>query len=229
MRDRVAGVAAVTAHALLIPTLVGSFTLGCAGDRIHHCHGFNRVGTNSRLLREHHGVGSVKNCVGDVGHLGPRWARRADHRIEHLRRRDRSARVFAGQPQQPLLHHRHVLDRQLDSKVAAGHHDRVADSDDVLGAGHGLRLLDLCDQRHARVLAQLGHLFRLADEAQRDHVNADLNSRREVGEVFFGDRRQLVGRAGDVQPLARDDDSPKLDFAVELKIVGPPVIDAQSH
>ena len=79
------------------------------------------------------------------------------------------------------------------------------------------------------MLAQLGHLFRLADEAQRDHVNADLNSRREVGEVLFWNRRQLVGRAGDVQPLARDDDSPKLNFTVELKVVGSPIFYAQPH
>ncbi len=49
--------------------------------------------------------------------------------------------------------------------------------DDVLGALDGLRLLDLGDQRHARVLAHAEDVLGTPHEAQRDHVDADPDAR----------------------------------------------------
>ena len=227
--DRVARVARVARDARLVPAPVGRLALGRARDRVHHLHRLDRVGADRRLLREHHGVGAVEDRVGHVCDLGARRPRRADHRVEHLGRRDRRPRVLAAEPQQPLLDHRHLLDRQLDPEVSARDHDAVGDADDVLGARDRLRLLDLRDQRDPRVLADVEDVLGAADEAQRHEVDADLDAGAQVLEVLLGHRWQLVGGAGDVEALARCDDAAELDLAVEFARVGARRQHAQAH
>ncbi len=51
----------------------------------------------------------------------------------------------------------------------------------------------------------------------------------QVFEVLLGHRRKFVGRARDVEPLARGDYAAELDLAVELPGVGPGLEDAQAH
>jgi hypothetical protein len=120
------------------------------------------------------GVGAVEDRVGDVGHLGARRARRADHRVEHLRRGDRGAGERAGERDHLLLHDRDLPDLHLDPEVAARDHHAVGGAHDLLGPLHRLRLLDLGDQRQPRVLAQERDVLGAAHERQRDEVDADL-------------------------------------------------------
>ena len=121
--------------------------LGALRNRGHHLHRLARILTHRGLLREHHGVGAVEDRVGHVGDLGPRRARRDDHRVEHLGGRDRRARHPPGELEQLLLHDRHALDRQLDAQVAPRDHHAVGHFEDLRRALHGQRLLDLGDQR----------------------------------------------------------------------------------
>ena len=126
-------------------------------------------------------------------------------------------RELAGLREQVLLDDRHELDRQLDAEVAARDHDAVGGADDLLHAVDGLRLLDLRDERQARVLAHELDVLRAAHERQRDEVDADLLAGREVREVLLGDRRDLLERAGDVEALARGDRAADLDLGVDLE------------
>ena len=157
--------------------------------------------------------------------VGPR---RGDHRVEHLRRGDRRARELAGLREQVLLDERHELDRQLDAEVAARDHDAVRGADDLVHAVDGLRLLDLRDERQARVLADELDVLRAAHERQRDEVDADLLARGEVLEVLLRDGRDLLERAGDVEALARRDRAAHLDLGVDLEARRPHRLDAQA-
>ena len=96
-----------------------------------------------------------------------------DHRVEHLRGGDRGAGERAGQRDHLLLHDRHLLDAQLDAEVAARDHHAVGGAHDLLRALHGLRLLDLGDQRQPRVAADELDVLGAAHERQRDQVDAD--------------------------------------------------------
>ena len=69
------------------------------------------------------------------------------------------------------------------------------------------------------MLADEQHVLGAADEAQGHHVDPDLAAGLQVGEVLLGDRRQLVGRAGDVQALARGDAAADLDLGLDLQLV----------
>jgi hypothetical protein len=71
-----------------------------------------------------------------------------------------------------------MLERELDAEVAAGHHDPVERVHDVRQELHGLRLLDLGDQRDPGA-AEVGHdlagqagVVGRADEGHRDDVRA---------------------------------------------------------
>jgi hypothetical protein len=125
-----------------------------------------------------------------------------------------------GELEQVLLHHGHLRDGQLDAQVAAGDHHAVRHAEDLLGVVDALRLLDLGDERRARVLADEQDVLRGADEAQRDHVDADLDAGLEVLDVLLGHGRQLRRRARDVQALPRGDGPADLDLRVELARVG---------
>ena len=135
----------------------------------------------------------------------------------------------AGQGEQALLDHRHLLDGHLDAQVAARDHHAVGDLEDLLGALDALRLLDLGDERHARVLAHEEDVLGPAHEAQRDEVDADLLAGAQVLEVLLGHGGEDVERAGDVQALARGDDAADLDLGVELAVAGAHRDRAQAH
>jgi hypothetical protein len=133
---------------------------------------------------------------------------------------DRRARVRPGQREQALLHDRHLLDRQLDAEVAAGDHDAVRHAQELLGAVDRLRLLDLRDERRARVLADGGDVLGPAHERDGDHVDAHPQPGLQMGEVLLGDGGQRRGLARDVEALARGDGAADLDARVDLPVVG---------
>ena len=147
--------------------------------------------------------------------VGPR---RGDHRVEHLRGGDRRPRELAGDPQQPLLDDRHLLDRQLDPEVAARDHHAVGGADDLLGASTacGFSILAISGSRvcSRTVLDVLGR----AHERQRDQVDADRLAEAQHVEVLLGHRLQAAGRAGDVQALARGDRAADLDRRLDLAV-----------
>ena len=178
------------------PLAVGQVGLGGAGDLVHHPHRLDRVLADRGLLGEHHRVGAVVDRVGDVGHLGPGRAPRGHHRGQHLGRRDRRLGALAGGADQPLLHDRHLRQRQLDPEVAAGDHDPAGRRrDDLLGVLGRLLLLDLGDQRDvgAERAQPLGDRLEVGgggDEGDREQVDAVLDRELDPAEVAVGRGRR---------------------------------------
>src|SRR6202161_1474914 len=68
---------------------------------------------------------------GHVGDLGPGRPGRVDHRLEHLSGHDDRAGPLPGELDRQGLHGGHLLERELDAEVAAGHHDAVEGVHDV--------------------------------------------------------------------------------------------------
>ena len=74
---------ALVLHDLLIEAGVIVALLGLTADEPHNLDRAHRVLAPQRLRPEHDGVGPVEDGVRDVGRLGPRRARRGDHRVAH--------------------------------------------------------------------------------------------------------------------------------------------------
>ena len=98
-----------------------------------------------------------------------------DHRLQHLRGDDHRLGLSPGERDRPLLHQRHVLERQLDAEVTAGDHQPVEGADDLFEVVDRLRLLQLGEHRQPHTL--LVHdrvdgveVVGAAHERQRDHV-----------------------------------------------------------
>ena len=106
-------------------------------------------------------------------------------------------------PDDLLLHARHLLERHLETEVAARHHDALRDLEDGREVAHGGRSLDLCDERdHAagRIhdVAGRGHVLGGLDKAQRDEVDAQLKPEPQVGGILRRSRQTQATR-----PLVR--------------------------
>ena len=197
MRDRLGDPVAQVGRAALLdpaeplgPLPVARLALGALGDPRHRGHDVGRVVADRRLTREHHGVRAVEHRVGDVAHLGPGRRRRVDHRLEHLRRRDDGRADLDAVPHDALLEVRHVLERAVDAEVAAGDHHRVGGGGDLGQIAERRRRLDLGHDPRANPdhRAELGDVLRVADERQRDVVDAGRGDRVGEHEIVGGRR-----------------------------------------
>ena len=99
-----------------------------------------------------------------------------------------------------LLHARHFLERHLDAEIAARHHQRVGEVENVVQSRHRLRLFDLGHHRSAaaRDLLCFGYVFRPLDEGERDPIDAGIERCFEISEVLRrqrGDRNDGIGQA----------------------------------
>lgn len=152
--------------------------------------------------------------------------RAVDHRLEHLRRDDDGLRHATGELDSALLHDRDGFERQLDTQIATGDHDRVERVDDLFERIDRLRLLDLRDDRNPDTLfghdlVHAGDVGRVADERQRDQVGADAQAPAEVVLVLLAQRGDVHGDTGKVDALvvrhgSGDDDLRGDDDAIGL-------------
>ena len=145
-----------------------------------------RILTRGALGRQHDGVGALIDGGRHVGDLGARRQRREDHRFEHLRRDDDRLAEPARGAGDALLQARHLLERHFDAEIAARHHQRVGDLDDLVETGDRLRLLDLGHDQRARAgdLLDLEHVLRPLHEGDRHPIDALLQRRVEIGAVL---------------------------------------------
>ena len=155
-----------------------------------------------------------------------------DHRLEHLRRRDRRLPVLERAEDDPLLDERHGRGADLDAEVAARDHDRVGGADDRVQLVERLGLLDLGDDVGLRVggvqeLAQPAAVGGRAHERERDVVDAERERELEVGEVLLRHRGDGDGHARDVDALVGADRAADHDQRPEALAVG--VLDGQAH
>ena len=135
-----------------------------------------------RFGRQHDSVGAFEHGGRHVRHFGAGRHRRGDHRFQHLRRHDHRLAGAAAGARDLLLDAGHGFQRHLDAEVAARHHQRVGQLDDLVEPGDRLRLLDLRHQQRAaaRDLARLGQIVRPLDEGQRHPVDAGCQHGVEV-------------------------------------------------
>src|SRR5690606_719262 len=159
------------------------------------------------------------------GGLGPGGPGGVHHRVEHLGGHDDRAGLLAAQLDDAPLDDRHLLQRQLDAEVAAGHHDAVEGLHYLGEALDRLRLLDLGEEREADglLLHDVPHdvgVGGAAYERQGDHVEPGAQRPAQVGLVLVGERGGADVDAGEVEPLvvgdhAADDDAGDDPVAVD--------------
>jgi len=103
-----------------------------------------------------------------------------------------------------LLLARHLLKRHLHAEIAARHHDRVGDVDDLVEPLQRLRFFDLRHDARAALneLARLGHVVRPLDEGKRDPVHFRRERRVQVAAILFRQRAGAQDRVGQADALA---------------------------
>src|SRR5215210_2189689 len=207
-----------------VPPVVDSPLRGPA-DPLHLLHALLRVAADSRLPREHHGVGPVEDRVGHVGDLGARRTGVPDHGVEHLGGHDNGLAAAPAPRPYALLLYGDSLGGELDREIPARHHDAVRCPNDVLDVVYGLVLLDLGDD--GRVAAEfLDLFFDLPDLVSRAHER----HRHPVGAEFLHPETQILdvlrreapygeGRVGEVEPLVGRDRAAFEDFAGDLAVL----------
>ena len=179
---------------------VGRIVLDLLGDAVHHRHRLDRILPGGQFRRQHHRVGALEDGGRDVGDLGARRHRRSDHRFQHLGRDHHRLAGRARGARHLLLDAGHLFERHFDAEIAARHHQRVGELDDLVEPLHRLRLLDLGHHggAAARDLLGLGDVLGPLHEGQRDPVDAGVERRLEIGAVLVGERgeREWSSRAG---------------------------------
>ena len=143
------------------------------------------------------------------------------HRLQHLRRDDHGTPERARLARDLLLHARHLLERDLEPKVATRHHHRIGAREHRIEMLQGLGPLQLRDNGRARRMP-LGDVSRrldvgrALDERQRHHVDAERQAEGQVLGVLQREPRGRQGDAGGVDALvlaelaAMDDGRPDL-------------------
>ena len=164
----------------------------------------DRILARRRFRRQHHGVGAVEDRGGDVGDFGAGRHRARDHRFQHLGRDHHRLAGAAAQPRHFLLHAGHFFQRHFDAEIAARHHQRVGEFENVAEPGDRLRLFDLGHHggAAARDLLGLGDVFRPLNEGQRDPVDAGIERGFEIGDVLRRQRRHRNDGVGQADALA---------------------------
>ena len=115
-----------------------------------------------------------------------------------------------------LLDARHVFGGHLDAEIAARHHQRVRELDDLVEPGDRRRFFELDHQPGgvADQLSPLGDILGALHEGERDPVGAVLQREGEIGAVLFGDRRDRQHHVRHVDPLVVRQGAADEDFGV---------------
>ena len=179
-----------------------AFDLG--GDLVHHRHRFDRIAARRGLGRQHHRVRALEHRGRHVGNFGARRLRHLDHRFQHLcchhHRLARLAR-FAGDE---FLFARHRLQRQFHTQIAARHHQRIGEDQNIGQSLNRARLLDLGQNGGAprHHLAQFGNIFGPLYEGQCHPVDAEIECGIEIAAILRRHCRNRQFRIGQVHTLA---------------------------
>ena len=162
--------------------------LDLLGDAVHGGDRLDRILPGGGFRRQHDRVGAFEDGGRDVRDLGAGRHRARDHRFEHLGRDHDRLAGAARRARHLLLHARHLFERHLDAEVAARHHQRIGEIEDLVEPMHRLRLLDLGHDggAAARDLLGFGDVLRPLDEGERHPVDAGVERGLEVGAVLLG-------------------------------------------
>ena len=163
---------------------------------------------HGRLLGQHDAVRAVQDGVGHV--RGFRAGRDGifDHGKQHLCGHDDRALGVAAGADDLFLDDRQLRDGALQAKVAARHHDRVRDLEDLVQVVHGVLPFELGDHgRPDAVLLDLllghDHVARVLHERDGQGVHTHFEALVEVLDVLGRQRRQGMVLAGKGDALVR--------------------------
>ena len=144
------------------------------------------------------------------------------HRIQHLCRCDDYLSCLINLLDDPLLDDRHTLKRDLNTHIAARHHDPVSLLDDRVNIVHALLILDLCDDIDGtasvfiKKFSHLPDIIRSTGEGCSHKIKIFLDSEKEIFPVLRADERHVQLYSGHIDALAVRDISSVVDNADDI-------------
>src|SRR6056297_2225025 len=206
-------------------------------NAVHHLDSFDRILADRAFLTEHDRVGAVVYRGCHVGGLSTSGLGSVCHRVEHLGCDDNGFRREAAGADQLFLAAGYLFGRDLDTEIAAGDHDRIAERHDIVDHLQGGRFFDFRDD--AGLIADNLTCFQdvgwALDEGKREPVNAELQAEIQVGAVFVRQRRKVQDGVRDVDAFAISEVAADADFGDDRVTVEAgyfqlqaPVIDKQA-
>ena len=197
--------------------------LGSLGDGGHSLQGLDGILACSGLARQHDRAGAVINSVGNVGDLGTGGARVHDHGIQHLGSGNADLTSAHGTVDQVLLDGGDLGEVDLNAHIAAGNHDAVSHSQDLVDVINALLVLDLGDDADVAVVlvqqvANFHDVLGVAHEAGRDQIEALLDTEQNIVAVAVAHVGHGQVHTGDVDTLLSLDGAIVLDGADDVGV-----------
>ena len=148
-----------------------------------------------------------------------------DHRLQHLRCGDDEIPFPARAADDGFLHGRHALQGDLNSQIPAGHHYAFRHLKNSLHVVIALGLLNLGDDGHIGMLlshagAEVLDILGVANEGERNHIDARGQARLQVRQVFARHSRRADFHTGKIDALVIADHSALHDFEMSLQAIG---------
>ena len=180
-----------------------------------------------RLARQHDRVGAFVDGIGRVADLGAGRPRLDAHRLEApASRRSPAGPRARAHADDLLLHARHLLERHLETEIAARHHHALRESQDrvefSIAAGRSILAMIGVDStgvvddrpRPRDIVCGL-------HEAERHEVDAEREAEPQIVDVLVGERRwrQRDARSVDALVLAEQAAVDDNDFEARRLIV----------
>lgn len=189
---------------------VGDGNFGQQASLVHHTDSLARVGTLGGLTRQHDTVGSVKDGVGDVGHLSTSGTGVVCHGLEHLGGANGGLTLDVTLGDHHLLGDEDLGGGDLDTKVTTSNHDTVGLLEDLVEVVNTLLVLDLGDDLDLLALlakdsADVTDVAATTDERGEDHVDLVLDTELQVADVLLGQSGKVNVGAGQVDTLTGRD------------------------
>ncbi len=102
------------------------------------------------------------------------------------------------------MQRRNVFRRQFHAQIAARHHQRVRQGDNIVQMLDGRRFLDLRQNPRppSDEFTRFGHILRALHEGQRDPIDPQLQRKGQIVAVFFGQGREIDDGMGHIHALA---------------------------
>ena len=210
--------AAVVRTGVVDQTVKAGVCLGGLGNRSHGLQRLDGVLARGGFTGEHDRAGAVVDGVGHVGDLGTGRAGVDDHGIQHLGSGNADLTGAHGAVDQVLLDGRDLGKVDLNAHIAAGNHDAVGHSQNLVDVVDALLVLDLRDDADLGVVlvqdvADIHNVLRVAGKAGGDQVKALLDTKKNIARVALAHIRHGQMHAGDVDALLGLDDAVIADRA----------------
>ena len=188
---------------------------------MEYFHALDGIFSDGGFAAEHDGIGLLEDGVRHVGDFRARGHGSGDHRLEHVRRDDDGFAEADAVLDDAALDDRQIFHRAFDAEVAARDHDGVGLFDDFVEVFDGELILDLRDDARGAGMfvqhaAKLGDVARLAAKTERHHVHAELRAECDIGEILFGERREVDLHTGQVDVAARSHHTCGEEFAADF-------------